>query len=124
MMRLWTDLLPENFQHQVELVEAELARCMGQDDEVVKHYDQAIVHARTNGYIHESAIAAELAAEYFLDHLEILGDSILTYRLFVLSGLGGNGEGKGFGRPLSRMASASKETMKNWSVFLIPRKRK
>ena len=72
LMRLWTNLVPENFQHQVELVEAELARCMGQDDEVVKHYDQAIVHARTNGYIHESAIAAELAAEYFLDHLETL----------------------------------------------------
>ena len=31
LMRLWAGLVPENFLHQLELVEAEQARCLGQD---------------------------------------------------------------------------------------------
>ena len=47
-------------------MEAEQARCLGQDEEAAKDYEQAIQDARRNGYIHESALAAELAAEFYL----------------------------------------------------------
>jgi hypothetical protein len=48
------------------LVEAEQARCLRRDEQAAKSYEQAIQNARRNGYIHESALAAELAAEFYL----------------------------------------------------------
>jgi len=67
LMRIWAGLVPQNFLHQLELVEAEQARCLGRDEQAVKSYELAIQNARRNGYIQDSALAAELAAEYFLD---------------------------------------------------------
>ena len=66
LMRLWASLVPENFLHQLELVEAELARSLGREEEAVEKYERAIRDARQNGYLHQSALAAELAAEYFI----------------------------------------------------------
>ncbi len=66
LMRAWAGLVPQNFLHQLELVEAEQARCLGRDEQAAKSYKQAIHNARRNGYIHESALAAELAAEFYL----------------------------------------------------------
>ncbi len=66
LMRLWTSLVPVNFQHQLELVEAEQARCLGHISEAAENYERSIEHAKRNGYIHESALAAELAAEFYL----------------------------------------------------------
>ncbi|RPI30261.1 MAG: PAS domain S-box protein, partial [Chloroflexota bacterium] len=66
LMRLWAARVPENFLHQVELVGAEQARCLGHDDQAAEGYERAIQSARKNGYIHESALAAELAAEFYL----------------------------------------------------------
>jgi hypothetical protein len=65
-MRLWAGLVPENFLHQLELMEAEQARCLGRFDEAAERYERAIQDARRNGYIHECALAAELAAEFYL----------------------------------------------------------
>jgi PAS domain S-box-containing protein len=66
LLRLWAGLVPENFLHQLELVEAELARNLGHDEEAARGYERAIHGARENGYIHHSALAAELAAEFYL----------------------------------------------------------
>ena len=66
MMRLWAAVVPENFLHQLELVEAELARCLGHDEAAAKGYERAIRNAMQNGYIHQSALAAELASEFYL----------------------------------------------------------
>jgi PAS domain S-box-containing protein len=66
LMRLWASLVPLNFQHQLELVEAEQARCLGRISEAAENYERSINHARRNGYSHESALAAELAAEFYL----------------------------------------------------------
>ena len=66
LMRLWANLVPENYLHQLELVEAEQARCLGREEEAADFYARAIRDARKNGYIHESALAAELAAEFYL----------------------------------------------------------
>ncbi len=66
LMRKWAGSVPQNFLHKLDLVEAEKARCLGQDEQAAKGYEQAIQNARRNGYIHESALAAELAAEFYL----------------------------------------------------------
>jgi PAS domain S-box-containing protein len=71
LLRVWAGLVPQNFIHQLELVEAELARCLGRDEQAAKSYQQAIQDARRNGYIHESALAAELAAEYYLARAQV-----------------------------------------------------
>jgi PAS domain S-box-containing protein len=64
LIRLWAGRVPENFLHQLELVEAEQARCLGRFEVAAERYEQAIQDARRNGYIHECALAAELAAEF------------------------------------------------------------
>ena len=66
LLRVWARLVPQNFLHQLQLVEAEQARCLRRDEQAAKSYEQAIQNARRNGYIHESALAAELAAEFYL----------------------------------------------------------
>lgn len=65
-MKLWAYHAPCNFKHKYELVEAELARILGQDVQAMDLYDRAISGAAENGYIQEVALANELAAEFYL----------------------------------------------------------
>ena len=62
----WADYAPTNYQNKYELVEAEKARVLGQNWEAVEHYERAIQGARENAYLHEEALAYELAAEFYL----------------------------------------------------------
>ena len=66
-MRRWSILAPCNHQHHWELVEAELCRVLGQRLEAIEHYDSAIAHARANEFIQEAALAAALAAQFYLE---------------------------------------------------------
>ncbi|MEC4896399.1 MAG: serine/threonine protein kinase, partial [Oscillatoria sp. PMC 1051.18] len=63
----WAYHAPMNYQHKVDLVEAEKCRVLGQKAEAIEFYDRAISGAKTNEYIHEEALANELAAKFFLD---------------------------------------------------------
>ena len=65
-MRKWSDSAPENYQHKYDLVEAEKARCLGQNWEACQLYDRAIAGAKENEYIQEEALANELVAEFYL----------------------------------------------------------
>jgi predicted ATPase len=65
-MKIWADNAPMNFQHKYDLVEAEKARFLGQVAEAMAGYEKAIAGARENEYIHEEALAYELAAEFYL----------------------------------------------------------
>ncbi len=59
---------PPNYLHKYHLVEAERMRVLeGQSDAILSHYDQAIALARENEFIHEEALANELAARYLLN---------------------------------------------------------
>ncbi|HJL05379.1 MAG TPA: serine/threonine-protein kinase PknK [Polyangiaceae bacterium LLY-WYZ-15_(1-7)] len=55
-----------NHAHRVALVEAELARVEGRDGDALGHYDAAIEAAREHGFLHEEALANELAARFYL----------------------------------------------------------
>ena len=58
---------PSNYLHKHHLVEAERLRILdGQSDAILSHYDQAIALARESEFIHEEALANELAAKYLL----------------------------------------------------------
>ncbi|MDZ7958484.1 MAG: AAA family ATPase [Aulosira sp. DedQUE10] len=58
---------PMNFQHKYDLVLAEKHRVLGQKIEAIEYYDRAITLAQEHEYIHEAALANELAAKFYLE---------------------------------------------------------
>ncbi len=65
-MKQWAHHAPMNFQHKYDLVEAEKAKVLGQFLEAEAFYEKAIAGAQANQYLHEEALAYELAAEFYL----------------------------------------------------------
>jgi len=63
-MKSWAKHAPENYLHKYELLKAEFARVVGQNDKALTYYDLAIQHAGEQQYIHEEALAAELAYQH------------------------------------------------------------
>ena len=66
-LQQWADHAPMNYQHKVDLVEAEKSRVFGEKAKAIEFYDQAISGAKANEYIQEEALANELAAKFYLD---------------------------------------------------------
>ncbi|MCP3463167.1 ATP-binding sensor histidine kinase [Bradyrhizobium sp. CCGUVB23] len=64
-LQQWADNCPENFENRAALVGAEVARLGGRDLDALHLYEQAIRSARTNGFIHNEALASELAARFY-----------------------------------------------------------
>jgi len=67
-MQNWANHAPMNFQHKLDLIEAEKARVLGHNWQASEQYDRAIVGARENGYLQEESLANELAAQFYLSH--------------------------------------------------------
>ncbi|NES88609.1 MULTISPECIES: protein kinase domain-containing protein [Okeania] len=65
-MKAWAEHGPMNFQHKYDLVEAEIARVLGENETAATYYEKAISGSSENDYIHEEAIANERAAEFYL----------------------------------------------------------
>ncbi len=65
-MKNWVHNAPMNFQHKYELVEAEKARVLGQNETATTYYERAINGAKEQGFIQEEALANERAAEFYL----------------------------------------------------------
>jgi PAS domain S-box-containing protein len=64
-LEVWAENCPENFQDRHALVSAELARIEGRELEAERLYEQAIRSARENGFVHDEALAHELAAKFY-----------------------------------------------------------
>ncbi len=67
LQQQWAKSAPMNYQHKVDLVEAEICRVLGKKAEAMELYDKAISGAKENKYIQEEALANELAAKFYLD---------------------------------------------------------
>ena len=65
-VQAWAEHCPENFENRSALVGAEIARLEGRDVEAMRLYEQAIRSARANGFIHNEALAYELAARFYV----------------------------------------------------------
>ncbi|GAX35230.1 trifunctional serine/threonine-protein kinase/ATP-binding protein/sensor histidine kinase [Nodularia sp. NIES-3585] len=65
-IRKWADHVPINHLHKFYLVEAEKYQVLGQYLEAMEYYDLAISLAQQNEYVHEEAIAHELASKFYL----------------------------------------------------------
>lgn len=63
-LKLWAELNPATFLNKLLLTQAELARLGGDMLEALRCYDQSAIAAAANGFIHEKALAHELAARH------------------------------------------------------------
>jgi GAF domain-containing protein len=61
----WADLCPQNLAHRSALLGAELARIRGNARTAWERYDEAIALAQRGGYLHDEALANELAGLSF-----------------------------------------------------------
>ena len=64
-LQIWAENCPENFENRAALVGAEIARIEGRDLDAMRLYEQAIRSARANGFVHNEALAYELAARFY-----------------------------------------------------------
>jgi len=64
-LETWAENCPENFENRAALVGAEIARLEGRDLDAMRLYEQAIRSARANGFVHNQALAYELAARFY-----------------------------------------------------------
>ena len=64
-LREWAENCPPTFADKHALVSAEIARIEGRDAEAMRLYEQAVRSARANGFVHNEAIAYELAARFY-----------------------------------------------------------
>jgi PAS domain S-box-containing protein len=64
-LKCWADNCPENFANRYLLVSAEIACIEGRDMEAMRLYDQAIGSALDNNFVHQAALAAEVASRFY-----------------------------------------------------------
>lgn len=65
-MKKWADYAPMNHLNKFFLIEAERYRILGREIKAASCYDKAIALAQENKYLHEEALAYELAAKFYL----------------------------------------------------------
>jgi hypothetical protein len=64
-LREWADACPETFIGKYTLVSAEIARLESRQLDAERLYEEAIRSAREHGFVHNEAIANELAARFY-----------------------------------------------------------
>ncbi|WP_437809495.1 trifunctional serine/threonine-protein kinase/ATP-binding protein/sensor histidine kinase [Sorangium sp. So ce1078] len=64
-LETWARFAPENNRHKHDLVSAELARVRREVAPSMELYDRAIEGARRHGFLHEEALAYELASGFY-----------------------------------------------------------
>jgi len=64
-LKKWAKDAPENYAHKYLLIEAERLRVLGKDSLARSVYDKAIEAASNNRYIHEEALAYEVAGRFY-----------------------------------------------------------
>ena len=67
-LQIWAANCPENFDNRAALVGAEIARLQGREFDAARLYEHAIHSAGTNGFVHNEALANELAARFYAAH--------------------------------------------------------
>ncbi|KWK73366.1 ATP-binding sensor histidine kinase [Burkholderia ubonensis] len=65
---IWAASCPENFETRSTLVGAEIARLAGRESDAMRLYEQAIRSARDADFVHNQALANELAGRFYAAH--------------------------------------------------------
>jgi PAS domain S-box-containing protein len=91
-LEIWAENCPENFENRAALVAAEMARVEGRPLDAERLYEEAIRSARSNGFVHNEALAHELAARFYFSRgldatgLAHLGEARARYALWGADG--------------------------------------
>ncbi len=64
-LEVWAENCPENFENRAALVGAEIARIEHRELDAELLYEQAIRSSHANGFVHNEAVANELAARFY-----------------------------------------------------------
>ncbi|MEA2746800.1 MAG: two-component system, cell cycle sensor histidine kinase and response regulator CckA, partial [Myxococcales bacterium] len=64
-LAVWAEHCPENYRNRYALVAAEIARIEGRDAEAMRLYEEAIRSAHDQGFVHNEALAFELASAFY-----------------------------------------------------------
>jgi PAS domain S-box-containing protein len=64
-LEVWAANCPENFENRTALVGAEIARLEGRELDAEHLYEKAMRSAEANGFVHNAALANELAARFY-----------------------------------------------------------
>ncbi|MFM0342122.1 trifunctional serine/threonine-protein kinase/ATP-binding protein/sensor histidine kinase [Paraburkholderia fungorum] len=64
-LAIWAENCPENFENRAALVGAEIARIEGRFLDAEQLYETAIRSAHMNGFVHNEAVANEIAARFY-----------------------------------------------------------
>jgi GAF domain-containing protein len=64
-LEIWAENCAENFENRAALVGAEIARIEGRELEAMRLYERAIRSAHVNGFVHNEAVAYEVAARFY-----------------------------------------------------------
>ena len=62
---VWAQICSENFENRAALAGAEIARIQGRELDAERLYEQAISSARANGFVHNEAVAHEVAGQFY-----------------------------------------------------------
>jgi PAS domain S-box-containing protein len=74
----WAEHRPENFENRASLVGAEIARIEGRELDATRLYEKAIRSAREHAFVHNEAVAYEVAARFYAARgFEIFADAYL-----------------------------------------------
>ncbi|WP_210246758.1 trifunctional serine/threonine-protein kinase/ATP-binding protein/sensor histidine kinase [Bradyrhizobium sp. UNPA324] len=66
-LQMWTEANPETFEDRATLVGAEIARLEGRVQNAQEMYDKAIHEAHKHGFVHNQAIANEIAGCFYAE---------------------------------------------------------
>jgi PAS domain S-box-containing protein len=66
-LRAWAATCPQNFEDRATLVGAEIARLEGRELDAERLYEAAIKSARAHEFVHNEALANELAARFYAE---------------------------------------------------------
>jgi PAS domain S-box-containing protein len=66
-LQVWVESCPTNFENRSVLVAAEIARVEGRALDAMNLYERAIYSSRENDFVHNEAIASELAARFYAE---------------------------------------------------------
>jgi signal transduction histidine kinase len=69
-LRRFSEHCPRSCEHKIAMIEAERARVLGRADEARAGHERAVELARRSGYLHEEAMASELAGRFLLSQGE------------------------------------------------------
>jgi len=107
-LEIWSAHCPENFENRAALVSAEIARIQRRELDAEHLYERAIRSASQNGFVHNEALANELAGRFYLGrNLETIGYAHLRNARACYALWGADGKVNQLDRLYPRVAAAA-----------------